>query len=152
MRIQIGDFRRGMRIDRRGLTALLRRALRGRKGEVSVAAVSRQKIRAINRQFLGRDRETDVIAFDLADSEEKASGAVIGEIVVSLDRARSEAKRRGHSARVELALYVVHGALHLLGMDDANAADAAAMRRAAREILRKGGFALSNSAGHLLED
>ena len=152
MKIRIGNFRRGMRVERRRLTALLHRALRGKKGEVSVAVVSRQKIRAINRKFLGRDCETDVIAFDMADREERERGAVVGEIVVSADRTRSEAKRRGHSAQAELALYVVHGALHLLGMDDAKPAGAAAMYEAAVEILKKGGLRLSSAAGFSVED
>ncbi|MEW6357430.1 MAG: rRNA maturation RNase YbeY [Planctomycetota bacterium] len=140
MKICIGNFQRGMRIDRRRLTVLLRHVLRGQAGEVSVALVSRQQIRAINRKYLRRNIETDVIAFDLADQKEKKHGIVVGEIVVSADRARSEARRRGCPAQEELALYVAHGALHLRGMDDATAAGAAAMHKAAMSILNEGGY------------
>lgn len=128
------------------MAGALQSALRGRPGQVSVVVTTRQKVRAVNRMFLGRDRETDVIAFDLADPCEREAGRIVGEIVVSGDRAVSESRRRGHSAEAELALYVVHGGLHLMGMDDCDAEKRAAMHKAALRILRRHGYRLSDGS------
>lgn len=152
MRIAIGNYQNRVRLRQAGLMRALAAALRGREADVSVAVVTRQKIRALNRRHLHRDVETDVLAFDLASESDKGKGRIVGEIVVSADRASTEAKRRGHAPEAELALYVVHGALHLMGMDDHRADNAAAMHRAALEILRRSGHAPAGSAGFSLED
>lgn len=90
----------------------------------------------LNERHLGHHGSTDVLTFDLGDG-----GADIeGEIVISLDMARREAKRRGHSAQAEVALYAVHGVLHLLGYDDHDPRHAARMHRMEDEILQACGM------------
>ena len=69
------------------------------------------EIRRLNRQFLERDRATDVIAFS-------GEGDLLGEIAVSIDTARRQARARGVSLESELKLLAVHGFLHLTGYDD----------------------------------
>lgn len=152
MKIRIGNFQNRLRVNGKTLTAALRRALGNRKGDVSVAVVTRQKMRAVNRRYLGGDCETDVIAFDLADKEQKERGEIVGEIVISADRAASEARRRGRSAGTELAFYVVHGALHLLGMEDNDVGGFTAMRDAAVEILHRIGCRVAQAAEAEWED
>src|SRR5688572_16001016 len=84
---------------------------------LSVALTGDREIRRINRRFLGHDWATDVIAFPLGDGGGSARGPD-GEVVVSLERAVAQARARGHAWRAELALYLVHGVLHLQGHDD----------------------------------
>lgn len=90
----------------------------------------------LNEKHLGHHGPTDVLTFDLGDGGTE----IEGEIVISLDTARREAKRRGHSTSAEVALYAVHGALHLLGYDDHDPRRAARMHRMEDEILQSVGL------------
>ncbi len=102
--------------------------------ELSVAVVDDKKIALLHEQFMGDDRPTDVLTFDLR--EDSDDEAIEGEIVVSVDTARREAARRGLDVREELLRYVVHGVLHLVGLDDHTPAERRKMRRAEDEVLR----------------
>lgn len=125
------------------LGALVRKAVRGTlerhqvaSARVSVIGVGDPRMAQLNKKHLGHPGSTDVLTFDLSDG-----GAEIeGEIVISLDTARREAKRRGHSASAEAALYAVHGVLHLLGYDDHEPRRAARMHRMEDEILASVGL------------
>jgi probable rRNA maturation factor len=97
-------------------TAFLRRVARaalqhgGRPDlPVSLLLTDDAEIAQLHAQFLGDATPTDVISFDLEDS---------AELVVSVETARRVARERGHRARDEVALYVVHGLLHVCGHDD----------------------------------
>lgn len=118
-----------------GLVRAVAAALRGhrrRRACVRIALVDDATIAGLNEQHLGHAGPTDVITFDLRDVPD---GPIDGEIVISLDTARREAQARGHALSAELALYAVHGTLHLLGYDDHNARDAARMHEREDEIL-----------------
>jgi len=91
--------------------------------ELSLVFVGEAKMRNINRKYLGHDYVTDVITFGH------------GEIVICPAVASRNAKRYGNSVGKELALYVVHGLLHLAGYDDRRPQDAGRMRRKERELL-----------------
>ena len=108
--IWIHDRQRAVAVPAAAVRRVARRLL-GRRS-VSLAFVSDAVIRRLNREFLNHDWATDVIAFPLGD------GGVFGEVVVSGETARREAKARGIPAKEELLRYVVHGILHLLGHDD----------------------------------
>ncbi len=100
------------------------------KARVSVALVDDAHITELNKRHLQRGEPTDVLAFDLRDDEnadETGAGYVEGDVVISVETASREAKRRNHEAIAELALYAVHGTLHLLGYDDQSEAEAAKM-------------------------
>ena len=87
-----------------------------RSGTLSIAVVSARAMSALHREFTGR---TDVLAFDL-DSDRRA-GRLDAEVILCADVARRQAATRGgtlQAARAELALYLVHGILHLAGYDD----------------------------------
>ena len=75
-----------------------------------------------------------MLSFDLRDAADEKT-AIDGEIVMSVDMAVKQARDRGHAVQAELALYAVHGALHLLGYDDRRKADAARMHAMENEIL-----------------
>lgn len=93
--------------------------------EVVVAIVSDPAIAQIHADFMGIEGPTDVITFDH------------GEIVVSADTAKAYAARLGHPIEQELALYTVHGLLHLNGFDDLSPEPAARMRKTQNRILRQ---------------
>jgi probable rRNA maturation factor len=117
---------------------LARRALRAegvRRAVVSVAFVGRRRIRSLNRRYLGRDRETDVIAFALPG----AAALVVGDIYCSPDAAARAARRFGVAERDELRRLVVHGVLHVLGHDHPEGAGRmrSAMWRRQEALLRR---------------
>ena len=98
-----------------------------------MAVVDDGVITDLHARYRGIREPTDVLAFDLSDAP--GDGAVDGEIVVSEDTARREATRRGLPFEEELARYVIHGALHLLGHSDDTPAGAEAMHRIEDELL-----------------
>lgn len=100
---------------------------------LSVAIVDDRRIAELHLEYMGDGRPTDVLTFDLRDDPE--APAIEGEIVVSADTAVREALRRGLEPKEELTRYIVHGVLHLLGMDDQTAGDRRRMRRAEDRVL-----------------
>jgi len=135
MTIQIANRQKHAAIDRKALRALCTRLLRrhGSDADLSLCYVDDAAIRELNERYLGHDGATDVLAFPLGGGP--GPDRLLGEIVVSVETAVAEAARRGIPAEAELALYTVHGLLHLLGYDDRTPADRRRMRRAEREAL-----------------
>ena len=93
--------------------------------EVSVTFTDNAGIRALNKEYRGVDSPTDVLSFPLYDylAGEKPDDqglAQLGDIVISLERAREQAEEYGHSFRREIAFLTVHSVLHLLGYDHEN--------------------------------
>ena len=99
---------------------------------ISIALVDNDTIHRLNRLHLGHDWPTDVITFPLSGPDEHG---ISGELVISTEMAVATAREMGSEPRQELALYLVHGVLHLCGYDDSNEADAAAMNRRQSELL-----------------
>lgn len=106
-------------------------------GSLGVRLVSDREIHAINREVLDHDYATDVISWGYSDDD----GPVEGDLVVSYETACRAAARIGWDPAHELMLYVVHGTLHCLGMEDTDPADRAAMREAERRVFQRLGIA-----------
>ncbi len=86
--------------------------------EVSVTLVDNAQIHRLNRKFREVDRPTDVLSFPLFEEEPGLEGRVmLGDIVLSLERAKEQAEEYGHSFEREVAFLTVHSMLHLLGYD-----------------------------------
>ena len=88
--------------------------------ELSVTLTDDETIRALNKKFRGLDRATDVLSFAFRESDEpEVFGAVevLGDVIISLERAKSQAAEFGHSFLREIIFLEVHGLLHLLGYD-----------------------------------
>jgi probable rRNA maturation factor len=104
-------------IDRDRLQVLLERVLDKEQacGEVTVLLADDETLQLLISRFRSIDAPTDVLSFDLKD-DGQTSGE-IGEIYISLDRARVQAAERGASLSDEVDLLAVHGVLHLLGFD-----------------------------------
>ena len=99
---------------------------------VSIAVVDDATIHDLNRRFLNHDYPTDVLSFVLESTAERLEG----EVVVSIDTAARAAEEHDWGLEQELALYVIHGCLHLVGMDDGDAATANEMRTAENRHMR----------------
>lgn len=109
----------------------------GRAGlDLDVVLVDDETLRDLHGRFLGDATPTDVLAFDLGDDGHGPAG----EVYASVDCARRVAARRGVEPARELCLYVVHGVLHLCGLDDRTAEARAAMRAAERTVLSSLGY------------
>ena len=90
--------------------------------EVSVTLCDNSYIRKLNKQYRNKDTHTDVLSFPIYDDGdfdigECIDGAVLGDIVISLERARQQAEEIGNSFLREVAFLTVHSTLHLLGYD-----------------------------------
>jgi len=113
------------------------RVLEGEKvkeAKISLAFVDNPTIHRINNQFLQHDEPTDVITFPMSGDGAKV---LEGELVIGVEVAIEQARERGHSVDEELFLYVVHGLLHLVGFDDIEDDDRAAMRQRERYWLEE---------------
>jgi probable rRNA maturation factor len=133
--VEISDTQAHLHVAPEELTGLVRTVLTAegrRRASISIALVDQAAIHAINRSHLGHDWPTDVISFPLSDP---ADPMLAGELVVSAEMAAATAAEIGVDPRDELALYVVHGLLHLCGYDDLSETEAAAMRRREDELL-----------------
>jgi probable rRNA maturation factor len=136
----VSDTQQNLVVDGESLAALARRMLAGEgiaRGSLSIALVDDATIRVVNRRHLGHDWPTDVISFGLSEARDHQFA---GELVISAERAESVARQFALDPRAELALYLVHGLLHLFGYDDMNDSDAAEMRRREAEILAREGL------------
>ena len=108
--------------------------------EFNVIIVDNEKIHEINKTYRNIDRETDVISFALNDDETCNSFVrVLGDIYISIDKAKSQAEEYGHSLKRELSFLTVHGFLHLLGYDHMEKEDEIKMFSLQNEILKEYG-------------
>lgn len=121
----------------------------GQVCEVSVTLTDNEGIQAVNKEYRGIDRPTDVLSFPLTDFNGGDEPPVneptvsLGDIILSLERAEEQAKEFGHSFEREAAFLSVHSTLHLLGYDhETSDEDDADMRRRQREILEAMGLSV----------
>jgi rRNA maturation RNase YbeY len=122
------DLARLRRAVARALSAVGRPA-----GVVDIAVVADGEIRSLNARYRGIARRTDVLAFSLEAAE--ASTPLVGQLVISADSARRQARRLAVPLALELDLLVTHGTLHLVGYDDRDPVEADLMHRRERDIL-----------------
>ena len=130
------------------LKALLRRTVRAtlkyegvkNKTEVSVTFADDESIRKLNAEYRNLDRPTDVLSFPIEDDVEAADESqvlMLGDIVISLERAAVQAEEYGHSFKREVAFLCAHSMLHLLGYDhELGEEQDVDMRRRQREIMK----------------
>ena len=90
--------------------------------EISVTLTDNEGIKKLNAQYRNKDIETDVLSFPLLDGEYSDADMIdgylpLGDIVISLEKAREQANALGHNLNVEVAFLCVHSTLHLLGYD-----------------------------------
>ena len=133
----------------RGLGSwLARSAPKSARGEVTVAIVADAKMRALNRQFRGKDAVTDVLSFPAGKTvpgtffggiqRKRFPEPFLGEIVIARGVALRQARALGHPLATELRILALHGLLHLLGYD--HEADKGQMARAEARLRRRAGL------------
>src|SRR5262249_12059770 len=133
--VEITDAQQHLRVDRSELLRLARHVLasEGRHlSSISIALVDQATIHVLNRTHLGHDWPTDVLSFPLSNPDDPE---LTGELVVSAEMALTTATEIGVEPSHELALYLVHGLLHLCGYEDALESDASRMRWREDELL-----------------
>jgi probable rRNA maturation factor len=108
----------------------------GARGELTLTFVDREEIAALNVEHLGHEGATDVLSFPLDDDDPGAGvPLLLGDVVVCPAVAVEQASTHAGTLDDELALLVIHGVLHVLGHDHAEAADGARMRARERALL-----------------
>jgi probable rRNA maturation factor len=123
----------GLNVETRGLAPWLSRiAPASARGDLSVAVVSDRRMRALNRQFRGKDKVTDVLSFP-ADTR-----GFLGDVVIAGGIAMKQARDAGHPVQTELRVLALHGLLHLLGYD--HESDGGTMARVEARLRKKAGL------------
>ncbi|MFQ5633236.1 MAG: rRNA maturation RNase YbeY [bacterium] len=125
------------RIDRRGLRKLalhVWKDLTSEKCEISLNFVSIREITDLNKNYLGKDKPTDVIAFNLGNTP---ATPLIADIYICPQLARQNAELYACNLETELARLVIHGVLHIAGYDDATEKERHEMRRLEDCFLKK---------------
>lgn len=117
------------------------------KAELSITFVDNETIQLINREYRGKDAPTDVISFaleEMGEDEVEIVGEnlprVLGDIIISIPKAKEQAKEYGHSFEREIGFLTVHGFLHLLGYDHETKEDEKEMIEKQEKILEKFGL------------
>ena len=113
----------------------------------NVIIVDNEYIHELNKNYRNIDRETDVITFALEDEDTiilPDSERILGDIYISIDKARSQAEEYGHSLLRELSFLAVHGFYHLLGYDHMTPEDEKIMFAKQEEVLEEYGITREN--------
>ena len=115
--------------------------------ELGLVITSQQRVQELNRNYLGRDEPTDVLAFYMIPAAEETKSDLppfvtppdgvlhLGEVIISYPQAVIQAEERQHSVKKELAILIIHGVLHLLGYDHTEPEPARQMSAREAEIL-----------------
>src|SRR5262245_30404248 len=139
-RISIASPQEAVPINRPWVREVARAVLAGEgkaDAEISVAFVDNPTIHRLNMRYLQHDEPTDVLSFPLSAPSAKR---LSGELVIGVEVALAAAAERGHDVQAELALYVIHGLLHLCGHSDETKTAAREMRERERHYLRELGL------------
>ena len=108
--------------------------------ELSIILTDDARLHELNLNYLGVDAPTDVLSFPASETDPETGARYIGDILISVPRAQAQAEAAGHPLESEVQLLVVHGVLHLMGHDHAEAAEKARMWKAQAEILERLGL------------
>lgn len=107
------------------------------EAELSLALIGNAEMRKLNARYRGKDYPTDVLSFPL---EEKLPSPerLLGDVIISVEKAREQAKERGRTRDEEMVTLLIHGIVHLLGYDhERSAKDARVMKRLENKIYRQ---------------
>lgn len=122
------------------------------ENEVSITLTNDKIIHKLNREYRGIDRPTDVLSFAFRESDEPEINFdddfesnneninILGEIIISVERAQKQAEEYGHSFRREIVFLTVHGMLHLLGYDHIEEEERLEMEREQNFIMEQLGI------------
>ena len=107
----------------------------------NIIFVNNDYIHELNKNYRNIDRETDVITFALEDDKTfNPEERILGDVYISIDKAKSQSEEYGHSLKRELCFLAVHGMLHLLGYDHMEKEEEKVMFKLQEEILDEMGI------------
>ena len=129
-------------------SALLERAARftldlepdSADADITIVLTDDAQLHELNREYLGVDAPTDVLSFPASETDPETGAQYLGDIVISIPHAMLQAQAGGHPLEAEVQLLVVHGTLHLLGHDHAEAEEKARMWQAQAEVMSRLGL------------
>ena len=105
------------------------------QAELSLALIGNSEMRRLNARYRHKDYPTDVLSFTIEGTV--AESGLLGDVILSVEKARQQAKERRHSLDLEMATLLIHGIVHLLGYDhERSAKDARAMGRVEKKLYR----------------
>jgi probable rRNA maturation factor len=109
-------------------------------GDLTIVLTDDAQMHELNRDYLGIDAPTDVLSFPASETDPENARRYLGDILISVQRANEQARAAGHALAAEVQLLAVHGTLHLLGYDHAEADEKARMWKAQAEVLERLGL------------
>lgn len=119
----------------RAVNAALKHQSQPLDSDLTIVLTDDVQLRELNREYLGIDEPTDVLSFPASESDPETGARYLGDILISMPYAARSADKAGHGLESEVQLLVVHGVLHLLGHDHAEADEKARMWKAQAEVL-----------------
>lgn len=108
--------------------------------DMTIVLTDDKQLHELNLEYLGVDSPTDVLSFPASESDPETGTTYLGDILISIPRAAQQAQAAGHPVEAEVQLLVVHGTLHLLGHDHAEAEEKARMWNAQAEVMSRLGL------------
>ena len=114
------------------------------KSEISILFIDDIEMRVLNKRYRGKDKTTDVLSFPQISDFKSAIrnpqfAILLGDVVISLETAKRQAKESGHPFNREVIILLTHGILHLLGYDhEGDKKKAVEMRRKEKELMSLG--------------
>jgi probable rRNA maturation factor len=124
MKIQIDNNQNRIKIDKRKIrsaTIILLKHLDCTDKEISLSFVNDETIKQLSKQYLNKDKPTNVLSFSLQEGEfGSINPHILGDIVISVDTAKTDASKSAHTFEQEINLLILHGLLHLLGYNHEN--------------------------------
>lgn len=141
---------------RRCCNAVLRMEEFSEPAEISVTFVNNEQIQELNKQYRGKDMPTDVLSFPMGENgvydTNHATGAkILGDIVISMEKAVEQADRYGHSLEREVGYLSAHSMLHLLGYDHENGGiERVRMREKEEQVMTQLG--LPSTSSYVLDE
>lgn len=116
-------------------TAALKHQSAPETADLTIVLSDDQQLQQLNLEWMGVDAPTDVLSFPSDEVDPESGNRYLGDILVSVERALEQATAAGHLVEAEVQLLIVHGVLHLMGHDHADADEKARMWQAQSEIL-----------------
>lgn len=141
---------------RRCCNAVLKMENFSESAEISVTFVDNEQIRKLNSQYRNKDVETDVLSFPMGengvyDTDHSNGAKILGDIVISMEKAVEQAQRFGHSLEREVGYLTAHSMLHLLGYDhEKGGIEKVRMREKEEQVMTELG--LPSTSSYVLDD
>lgn len=141
IRLSVSNISRCYFLSRKKLSRIVRfifKSVGVKDASLSIAFVTDPEIKRLNLLYRKRSKPTDVLAFSMREGRRlKRDSSILGDVAISLDRARKQARRFNSSFKKETYLYIIHGILHLLGYDDELPSPKKRMKKKENQVLER---------------